>query len=398
MEKKKLLVHCNTCDLRSLNKELLDQYEAITVHAVTILTSPRVQSLTASYDLRLDCVTLLSLEEGTELIQQNGIYRMKRGERIPEHEFCICINGKVIIEEGTEELLKKCAFLSVNGKVICPHSMLPLLPQMQLNGKTDVYPDGAIVLDSVFVPDRVFALRAKEQVYFAAAKVILCEETLDVAELCRRGARFKTPKALIAEPLLEEALSLFDDETKVEVLPAGMRYLNEDLVLGKNELQIYGTSLYVDGNVTVEEESVIEELQRLKVKGTLRIKEQLLPALQQMAEKLVYDKLVVQRGIWIADKISLLVDAELLEQYEEIHISDVVNVKLAPSITSKQILQQLHFSDCVNISCSSKQKSAVEMTSEDVASIGAMEDEEEQERQRLAKENTKVVHANHYVF
>ena len=43
MEKKKLLVHCNTCDLRSLNKELLDQYDANTVHAVTIHTSPRVQ-------------------------------------------------------------------------------------------------------------------------------------------------------------------------------------------------------------------------------------------------------------------------------------------------------------------------------------------------------------------
>lgn len=398
MEKKKLVINCSLCDLRNLQRELLDQYEAIMVNAATVITSPRVQSLTASYDLRLDCATLLSLEEGTELIQQNGVYRMKRGDRIPEKNFCICINGKVIIEEGTEELLKKCAYLSVNGIVLCPDSLLPMLPRMQLNGKTEVYPDGAIVLDSVFVPDRIFVLRAKAQVYFASAKVILCEETLDAAELCRRGVRFKTPKALIVEPLLEDALALFDDETKVEVLPSGMRYLNEDVVLGGNELQLYGASLYVDGDVTLQEEGVIEALERLEVKGTLRIKEKLMPSFQQKAKAFAYEKLIVQRGIWLTDKLSLLVDAALLEQYEEIHISDVVDVKLVPEITSQQILQQLRFSDCVTISCSQKQRSAVEMVSQDVASIGAMEDEEEQERQRLAKENTKVVNASIYVF
>ena len=75
MEKKKLVVNCGTCDIRKIQKEVLDTYETITIHAGTVITNPKAQSLTAPYDLHMDCGNVLQLEEDVEAIQVNGVYR-----------------------------------------------------------------------------------------------------------------------------------------------------------------------------------------------------------------------------------------------------------------------------------------------------------------------------------
>lgn len=401
MDKKKLVVNCsNTCDIRKIQKEVLDTYETITIHAGTVITNPRAQSLTAPYDIHMDCGNVLQLEEDVEGIQVNGVYRIKQGDKIPEKRLCINVNGKLIIEGGTEEILKKIVLLNVNGKVVCPNSMLSTLPMMQINGKTESYPDHAVLVDSTFIPDQVFVLRAKQKNYYASCQVVLENEKLDIEKLLASGARFLTPKALILESLLERAIGLFEEETKIEVLSQGMHYVDDDITLGRKEVRKLGSRLYVDGDVHVKEQEALEALEQLVVKGKLYISKELEEMIWEKDDQMEYEELIVQRGTWLTDKISVTVDQKLLDQNPgEIFVSDVVEVKVAPELSAEAIQERLHFSECATIVCSKEQISAVETVSQDVAHVGT-DDEEETGfwDEAVERKDTKVIQAGNYVF
>ncbi|MCI8281692.1 MAG: hypothetical protein HFI76_08360 [Lachnospiraceae bacterium] len=400
MEKKKLVVNCGTCDIRKIQKEVLDTYETITIHAGTVITNPKAQSLTAPYDLHMDCGNVLQLEEDVEAIQVNGVYRIKRGDKIPEKRLCISINGKLIIEGGTEDILKKFALINVNGKVICPSSMLSALPMLQINGKTESYPDDAVLVDSTFILDQVFVLRAKQKNYYASSLVVLADEKLNMEKLLASGAHFLTPRALVLESLLEQAVGLFEEETKIEVLPQGMHYVDDDITLGRKEVRKLGTRLYVDGDVHLKEQEALEALEQLIVKGKLFIPQELEEAVWEKENQMEYEELVVQRGVWLTDKLSVTVDQRLLDQNSgEIFINDVVEVKISPEVSAKDIQERLHFSDCAKIVCAKEQISAVETVAQDVAYVGTHAADEMGFWDEVSgRKDTKVIQAGSYVF
>ena len=60
-----------------------------------------------------------------------------------------------------------------------------------------------------------------------------------------------------------------------------------------------------------------------------------------------------------------------MTQADGISCTDCVKVKIDPDLTPEEILNYLHFSDCVNISCTEEQKSAVISVAKDCVSIGS---------------------------
>lgn len=398
MEKKKLVVNCAYCDMRGIKQELLDKYEKITINAADVITSREVQVMTAPYDVEINCADVNVLEDGVELIQHNGAYRIKAGDRIPEKKFYLSVNGKLVIEAGTEEILKQCAGISINGMLSCPAGLQAVMPELHINGMSEYYPDGAVVLTSVFCPDYVFSLRAKEQDYYVSKKVVLGDETLDVSELVENGVHFITPKALVSEKLLKQAIPLFDAETEIEILKEGMRYIRDDITLEEKYLAKYGTSLYVDGDVRLEDEKILARVERLHVNGTVRVKEELEKAFLEKGADMEYEKLVVERGVYVSDKVSFKVEPKLLEK-GELHVSDVASVTIAPEVTEEQIMEKLSISDCAVVKCSPEQRTAVEMVSEDVGKISTGEDDESEiSDSEKALPDTKTVNTSSYSF
>lgn len=399
MEKKKFMVNCAYCDMRGIKEELLKQYDKIVINAATVFTSPRVQVLTAPYDVEINCASVVAAEEDAEIIQHNGSYSIKAGDRISAKKFILFVNGKVTIEAGTEEILKQCLGIVVNGKLSCPASVLTTLPDLKVNGKTESYPDGAVVVDSVFCPDSTFVLRAKAQSYFASQKVILTEEGLDVNALVQKEAHFITPQAVIPEKILAQAIPLFDDVTKIQVIKDGVSYLSGDVTLGENHLRKHGTRLFIDGNVRIEDEVVLKKLEFLKVNGTVRIKEALEQALSEKSDVLEYQELKIERGIWINDKTHFKVEPKLLMK-DEVHICDVAMLTILPQVTEEQLLSKLKIQDCGVVRCSQEQYSAVEMISEDVGKITCGGEGGLSDLFALGKEllDTKVVNTGTYTF
>ena len=49
-----------------------------------------------------------------------------------------------------EEVLKSYSVIVVNGSVTCPESLSGMLSQLQINGQSTFYPDGAGLLKDVF--------------------------------------------------------------------------------------------------------------------------------------------------------------------------------------------------------------------------------------------------------
>lgn len=395
MKQNALVINTATCDMRNITREILEAYSSITVNAADVIVTPEVQVMIADYNVSLNCANVLSLDPDTEFIQQNGVYHIRATDQVPERQFFLAVNGCVMIETGTQEILKKCGGMGINGRLLCPRSVVPCLPRTQVNGRTDSYPDGAVVLKNHFTPDQVFVLRARKQDYFVPGKAIFLDESLDYTRLAEAGVHLIVEKALVSEPILPVVLPLLEETAEVIVLEAGTRYVDDDLTLTEGSLKKYGSRLYVDGDVILEEAAVLDQLEKLTVNGELRIREELEEDVYEKGEAIQYQELKVLRGIWIGDRASLQIDAAFLERNQGvITVADTARVEISAEVTPEQIEKQLRFCDCAIISCSKEQRGAVELVTEDVAKIDTEEEGQEPEEQ----EGRKVINTSAYTF
>ena len=83
--------------------------------------------------------------------------------------------------------------------MICPQSLTGSLGDVSVNGVVESYPDDCIVLDSTFVPDRVFVLRAKANApYYVRKKSCTDAKDIDVNALAQKGVQFEQPELVCA--------------------------------------------------------------------------------------------------------------------------------------------------------------------------------------------------------
>ncbi len=396
MKKNAFVVNTATCDMRNITREILEAYRSVEVNAAFILVTPEVQAMLAEYEVKLDCAEVLTVEKELEFVQQNGVYHIKAGDRVPQRRLYLQVNGQVVIEAGTEAVLGQYAGMQVNGQVFCPRSLLTALPQMKVNGQTNSYPDGAVILKNRFVPDRVFALRAKKQDYFVPGKVIFTDESLEYEKLAEIGVHFIVPKALVTETILSKVLPLLEDTTEVTVMDAGMRFVNDDLTLTADSLKKYGSRLYVDGDVTLEDAEAIRQLEKLTVNGELCLREELMDVFAEKGDGMQYRELKILRGTCIRNKVFFQVTRDFLEKYSgPVTVSDVAKLEIAPDVTTEQIETRLSICDCAVVSCSEAQRGAVELVSEDVAKVCTGEDAADGPQEQSG---VQVVNASSYTF
>lgn len=370
MEKKrKLIINAAEVDISEVTPEVLDKYDSVTVNSGVVFSSPAAREAMAGHSVNINSGLILDKDPNILVSVVNGKYEIKPGD-ILERPTLLLINGRLNIAPDSQEALRNYVSIVVNGKATYPESMARYLGGMKVNGKTDVYPDGAIILDSTFVMDKTFALRAKKSAYYAGSCVVMVSGGIDIAKLREKGVSFITKTAIISEAYVEEALPLFDDNVKLTIVPDGCAYIRDDTELNDLILRKYGTRLYIDGNLTVMEDgaAALKKLEYLRVEGTVRLMEELKEDFLLLDAE--YTRLILTKGFIIYDKVSLTVDLNLLNKHSSgIMISDCVNVRLSEDITPERILSLLKITDCVNIFCSSEQRSAVESVSEDVVSI-----------------------------
>lgn len=405
---KKMVVNCGTCDARNVMEETLQAYEKVAVNAGTVLVTPESKVLLDRYGVALNCGNVIELPPDARLSSVNGSSRIMASDTVPEKTF-LMVNGSLEIGPGTREVLKQYVGITVNGSVLHPESLSGCLTQLKVNGSIEVYPDDAIVLKRSAVIDRVFALRAKEKLYWSARRLIMVDETLDGEKLAAKGARFSSKEVILAESLVESLIDRIDERAEIIIVPDGTAVITDDVELNDLTMKKYGRKLYILGDVTVDKgaQEALNALEYLNVHGDISVpaalKEVLLERLTQHS-----GALKVVKGMLIKGKLSARITKAMLEGAAEGICADgCVNLTVDGDIPSELILEKLEIFGCVNVSCAPEQEGAVTLVSAGVANINAGKKENDDSIDGMFRDffgtakdmlDTKMVNTGEYVL
>lgn len=371
---KKLEVNCGSCDARYVTEETLSAYESVAINCGSILVTPESQALLNRYGVAVNCGSSCCIPKDAVLRSANGRYTITPADDADgTGRVYLQVNGLLEIAPGSRKALERYVGITVNGSLLCPESLGSCLQNVSINGATTLYPDEAVVLKRSAVIDRLFALRAKEKLYWSARRMILVDPKLDGEKLAARGARFRSQEVILAESLVESLIDCIDERSEIVIVPDGTTVVCDDVALTPAMAKKVGTRLYVIGDLEIAPESreVLAGMDYLKVCGDATVPEDLQALLLEKAE---IDGVVQVRnpflGRRISDKSTLRITRWMLEQDEHgIWVEDCAVVTLDEDIPGQLILEKLHLVDCGVIRCSDAQEAAVSMVSEDCGCI-----------------------------
>lgn len=407
---KKLMINCATCDARNVLEENYAHYEQITINCAMVLTSPDAKAVMNKLPFTLNCANVLEVEQGVDLRTVNGSSEIRSSDAVPASKYYIMVNGALTIGPDTEVQLAQCTGMTVNGSLTCPESIYTSLRGVKVNGSTTCYPDGAIILKRNAVIDKLFALRAKNRLYWSARRMIMVDPELDAQKLKARGATFSTREVIVSQSRLEELIELIDENAEIITVPDGTAVILDDITLDANLLRRYGKRLYVIGDVTVPENADIpEELEYLNIRGDVTVPQELHKKLLAVLTEISGEVRISRpRGAALADKPYVKVTKWMLEQQPQgIDVRDCAIVKIAEDIPKELILQRLHIQDCGIVKCSDEQEDAVTMVCTDVGHIGSTDGSDDMGIGDVMKTvmggirgtlDTKVINAADYVL
>lgn len=376
MTKKSLIINCSICDARNVKESTLESYENIVINTALLLADSENLAVLNRYPVTLNISKVIDLKGDYSASVHNGSYTLKPGPA-PSVQTVLLVNGSLRVYPGTQEILKQYLGITVNGSVYCPESVSGALANAQVNGRVFCYPDHAILLENSFTPDAYFPRLAKrDALYFVPKRLLFTNPKLDLTLLREKNVHFLCPKLFVHESKLEDALELLEGEdTKIQVLKDGCVFLDDDATLDANLIRKYGTILYIDGDLTLNEKSTpyISQLVSPFINGDVSLLPDQVDAFLETDP--TYDQLNIVSGKVFCDRIGFTVDSALLAiSPGGISVEDSVDITISPELSSQEILDFLRFSDCVNIYCTKEQLSAVNSVAEDCINISPSSD------------------------
>ena len=302
----------------------------------------------------------------------NGDFEINSRTVFKAHTVLI-INGTLTIRPDTEQLLSNIEYLAVNGKLICPRSLAASIEKSVINGQSEYYPNEAILLDSKFSLDRYFPQRARKgALYWASDRIDFIDPDIDLKALADKNIKFETRTLIIAEEYFDEAVSMFNDDVKIEIVPSGMTAFFDDTILTNDLVNKCGGRIIVFGDLKLEDDfTAFESVDRLIVKGKVSLKA------AQYDDFIMLDSMyqalkIITNARQIQDVLKAKIDSFLLNNSPEgVNVFDVAMVEIAADVDPAMILAKLKISDCALVKCHEKQESSVAAVSHDVGKIQA---------------------------
>lgn len=381
-KKKKLAVSTGLCDAREVREETLAQYDQVAISSGLVLTTAESRALMGRYGVQISTGIVIDVPGGIPFSMVNGSAHFTPGQSVPEGKRGLLVNGSLEIAEGSEAVLDSYAAIVVNGSVEAPESMAGLLSAVLVNGSTNVYPNGAIRLGASETLDRAFSLRArKDALYYARRRIIALSPDIDFAALAAKNVRFKTKKLIVAESLVEAAVPLFDEQTKIRIVPDGCALLEEEeLVLNADTAELWGGNIMAEGDVYIPEAGPwLETLSFLWASGCVRAVRGAVHRLHAIGAK--YDELRIVGGTLLRDAQNVCVTRTMLENAPDgLSIDSCDHVLFAEDIPASLLKEKLvSLWDCASVSCTQTQKEVLLLSAHDVTWASAEEPQEEKE-------------------
>ena len=368
----KLMINCATCDARNALEENYAHYEQIIINCAMVLTSPKAKAIMNKLPFALNCANVLEIDENVDCRMIKGSSEIRHSDVVSTSKYYMIVHGSLTIGPDTREQLAQCVGMTIFGSLTCPESIYTSLNGVRVNGSTICYPDGAIVLKRSAVIDKLFVLRAKNNMYWSAQRMIMVDPELDAAKLKDKGVTFSTKEVIVSESNLEALIDLIDEKSEIVVVPDGTSVVIDDITLDKNILRRYGKQLYVIGDITVPEEAdALDEVKYLNIRGNVKVyqenKEKLLNVLTEISGDI---KITKPKGAILQDKPFVKISKWMLEQQSiGLEICDCAIVEIADDIPKDLIVERMHIEDCAVVKCCQELKDAITMICTDVGQI-----------------------------
>lgn len=395
----KLCIKTDVLDIRKLRQEAYGDYDHIQITADLVLANPETREIFNRLPVELSCDSVLDVGQGDFRIKTvNGTAELKSTDEI-DGLFYYIVNGKLDIEAGTQSLLRSCVGMQVNGVVSYPESLSGSLGMLTVNGTSICYPDDAIVLKNNAVIDRLFALRAKERLYWSRKRMIMVDAGLEPEALKARGARFCAREVILAQSLVDGMIDLIDDRTDIVVVADGTAVVTDDVTLDDILVGRHGTKLYIIGDVEVTDDSAaaLEQVEQLTVRGDARVCASLKDAFLRKAR--VTGEVNIAKGVLLNAQLDATVDKAMLEREPEgVELINCVSVQLAADLSPELILERLRLRGCVHVHCSPEQKGAVSAVSLNCVHIDDGTESSEEKDEPEKDPDTCTIQADFYVM
>lgn len=371
---KKMVINCANCDARKVTEETLSAYESVVINAAAVVVSPEGKELLNRYGVTMNCAHVIELGPDVELCSVNGTARIDSSDIVGGRKYMM-VNGSLEIGPNTQQVLEQYVGIQVNGSVTCPESVSAALGKLRVNGATVCYPDGAIILKRSAVIDKLFALRAKQSLYWSSKRMIMVDPLLEPAKLTAKGCTFSAKEVIIAESKVEGMIGMIDEKAEIIIVPDGTAVITDDVELDDLTVRKHGSKLYILGDLTVNEGSTaaLERMEYLNVRGDAKVTAELKDLLMEKLMEISGEVKVPKRykGRVISEKMSVRVTKWLLEREPEgLRLEECVNVEIDEDVPKDLILERLSISEAVSVKCSAEQEDAVAAICEEVVSIG----------------------------
>ena len=379
--KKNKMINAATCDARAVTEESLAGYENITINAAILIVNERSKELLNKYPVTMNVANILELPDGQDIKVQNINGKGEIGPDANGEGVFLIVNGKLVISDGSQDAVKSYSRIVVNGKVLIPKSYEGRFPNIQVNGKTGYYPDGATILKADTEIDDLFILRASNTLYYSSGNLYFLDTGIDTEKMIEKSLKFCARKIVIAESLIRRLVSLFDEEAEIVKVPDGTKLIDDDLELKPKTIKKYGTKLCVTGDVSIMDAEALSSLEYLFADGTVSVNKELEDAFDEIES--VYDELrIIDPDLgYFVDRPLVKVGAAVLGKYPKgVRVEDCAKVTLFEDLSVEDIMEKLHIVDCAMVICTKEQEDAVNMIAEDVALIKvAGQDQEDEE-------------------
>ena len=379
---KKKVINTVVCDSREVTEESLVGFESIAINAGVLIVGERSKELLNRYPLTMNVANVLELPDGQNIVVKtvNG-----KGEIGPEADGTgafLLVNGKLIIADGSQDAVKSYCRIVVNGKVLMPKSYEGHFPNIQVNGKTEYYPDGSTILKADTEIDDLFIARAANSMYYCPGNLFFLDTAIDTEKLNAKGIRFAAKRIIIAESLVAKLIQTFDEEAKIVRVPDGTKLIDDDVELKPKTIKKYGTKLCVIGDVSIQDAEALSSLEYLFADGTVSVNKELEDAFDEI-ESVVDELKIIDPDLgYITDRPMVKIGSAMLGKYPSgVRVEDCAKVTLSEDLTSEDILEKLHIEDCAVVVCTKEQEEAVNMIAEDVAMIRISGQDEEEDDQ-----------------
>lgn len=365
----KLKINTMLCDCRNVSEEFLKQYDQIKIDSMMVFQNEASMELMSRYKVKIDAMAIETLEKDVDLDIHNGSYTIEAGTSKGK-KIALYVNGKLTVHQGTEEVLKDYAKIMVNGGALYPKNYAGLLAGvMSVNGGIHVYPDEAVLIQGDLELDqRSISKMAEGQLYYVTGKALFLDPAADYEKLKEKNITIQAGRVVVRQDVQDLAEQIVSEKTKWTVIPENCAYCAKSAVLDESFRIRYGSRVYVDGSLTVEDDSMLSQLELLEVRGGVILNEKAKEAFLKVCRK--FGDLTIYSGTLMANTNQVVLDAQMLEEEpERINMIECANIELKEGITKEQIQQKLRLISCANIRCPQELVGTVRMVSKDSVNI-----------------------------